>query len=239
MQGEIMVKIALVEDEKCLSDMEAEQIRAAWEQRDVLEIACYGSAEDFLEEADGEFDILVTDIELPGISGIELVRKLKEKNYSIYTVFLTVHDGYALESYRLEAEQYILKSQAKERLPGVINTLGKRVVETKVRHRVVTYDGTLYRMNLADILYFFREKQYIHYIMEGQSLKIRESLEKAEKEMGGFPFIKVERGYVINARHLNRISDHTAYMDNGDMVPISRRLLPQVKKTINLNWDKL
>lgn len=234
-----MVKIALVEDDKCLSGAESEEIRTAWEQEEEAEIVCYYSAEEFLRETEKKFDILVTDIELPGISGIELVRTLKEKQQEMYTVFLTVHEGYALESYRLEAEQYILKSQVKERLPKVINMLGKRVIENRVRCRVVTYDGTLYRMRLMDILYFCREKQYIHYVMADGSVKVRESLEKAEKEMGGFPFVKVERGFVINARHLNRISENTAYMDNGDMVPISRRLLPQVKKTINLNWDKL
>ena len=240
-----MVRIALIEDDKELLRTEAGQLQEAWRQPENMELRCFASAEEFLgeaealKEAEKPFDILVTDIELPGMSGIDMVRLLREQKDQIYTIFLTVHASFALESYYLEAEQYVLKEHLTERMEGVLNRVGRRVIENRSSFRMVTYNGELCKMRFEEVFYFRKEKQYIHYITADGTIKVRESIEKAESEMGGFPFVKIERGYVMNARDLKRISANTAYMDNGDMLPISRRMLPQVKRTINLNRDRL
>ena len=117
-----MVRIALIEDDKELLRTEAGQLQEAWRQPENMELRCFASAEEFLgeaealKEAEKPFDILVTDIELPGMSGIDMVRLLREQKDQIYTIFLTVHASFALESYYLEAEQYVLKEHLTERM---------------------------------------------------------------------------------------------------------------------------
>ena len=67
----------------------------------------------------------------------------------------------------------------------------------------------------------------------------RTSLGNVEKEIGEFPFVKVERGFIVNARHIYSISSEYIELDNGESIPVSRRLLTEVKKQISDNRRSL
>lgn len=95
-----MIRIALVEDCAELARTEQHYIQVNWKPGETLEIGHFSTGEEFLESEIEEYDILIADVQLPGIDGIELVRRLRKRGSKIFVVFLTSYDEYAVHSYK-------------------------------------------------------------------------------------------------------------------------------------------
>lgn len=234
-----MIHIVIVEDKKALAQSEEQCIRKAWNLKEEMTLRTYYSAEEFMRESPEELDILVLDIELPGMNGVELAKKVTNREKKVHIIFLTAHDGYALKSYQLEVEHYILKTEMEQRLPSILQKLGERVLRARVNYRILgTEDGAI-KISYDEMMYFFKEGKYVRYVTEKGEYRERVSLDAVFREAGGFPFIKIERGFVINVRHLRSIQGDSVVMHNEEKLPISRRMMPNVKKTINVNWRNM
>lgn len=225
-----MINIALVEDCAELARAEQHYIEANWKPGETLGISHFCTGEAFLESETDEYDILIADVQLPGIDGIELVRQLRGRGSKIFVVFLTSYDEYAVHSYRLEVEQYVLKNDMEERLARIIDVLRERIIQGRNRFVILQDGEDTRKISFNDILYFKKEGKYVVYVTADKELRERKVLEKAYQESGGgFPFIKIERGFVANMWHVETLSEDTVIMDNGHRLPVSRRLLPSVK----------
>ena len=229
-----MIRLALVEDDSRLAKLEKDYIRQVWELEEDLDIKMFDRAEHFLEDVKNGagFDILIADIELPGMNGIRMGQSLREKNGDMTVIFLTAHDGFALESYQMNARQYILKSEMHRRLPEVLNAAGREICRERKNFRLIQENGELKRLCMDEVLYFSKEGKYVKYTLKKETVRERASLETVLEETGGYPFVKTERGFVVNARFIVKITEDTVYLGNGDAVPVSRRLLPRVKQEI-------
>ncbi|MFR3391786.1 MAG: LytR/AlgR family response regulator transcription factor [[Clostridium] scindens] len=99
-----MIRIAIIEDDDDMMRIVSKCVKESSMGVADLDICCLTNAEDFLDKAkQEEFDILFSDIELPGMNGIELGKMVREKYPELYLVYLTSHSEFAAESYTIEA----------------------------------------------------------------------------------------------------------------------------------------
>ena len=119
-----MCQRAMIEDEEHTKQEVERIISREFEKLKVQDITTeiYKTAEEFLE-VKKHYDVVISDIDLPGKSGIDLGRILKAEQKDICLVFLTSYAEFAVDSYVLEAYQYILKRAMKERLPAVLQKI--------------------------------------------------------------------------------------------------------------------
>ena len=119
-----MFQIAMIEDEEHTRQEVERLISREFEKLKVQDITTeiYKTAEEFLE-VKKHYDVVISDIDLPGKSGIDLGRILKANSTYFCLVFLTSYAEFAVDSYVLEAYQYILKRDMKERLPAVLQKI--------------------------------------------------------------------------------------------------------------------
>lgn len=110
-----MFQIAMIEDEEHTRQEVERLISWEFEKLKVQDITTeiYKTAEEFLE-VKKHYDVVISDIDLPGKSGIDLGRILKAEQKDICLVFLTSYAEFAVDSYVLEAYQYILKRDMKD-----------------------------------------------------------------------------------------------------------------------------
>lgn len=124
-----MFKIVIVDDDRQMQAIIRDKIKEKTDAFRDAKIQIFSSAEAFLAEAKQEEhgeegDLFFVDIELgDGITGLEFGRILRKKYPNRGLVFLTSHKEFAMESYEIEADQYILKEQMDKRLPGIIINL--------------------------------------------------------------------------------------------------------------------
>ena len=165
------MNIALIDDEAAILENVRKCVENEIVPQDEVNLSTYTRAEDFLQEMEQgyEFDILVSDIDMPDMGGLELGRRIHEEGGGPYLVFLTAYLEYAAESYIIEAYQYILKEDMEKRLPPILRQLIDRVKKEKKQFRMVgTLVNNKVRVYYRDMIYIEKDKgsKYICYITE-------------------------------------------------------------------------
>lgn len=242
-----MIKIAVIDDEpqmqkaieNCISDFVRE------EHKKEIEVRMYSSANEFLNlvsEQEGMIpDILFTDIQMQDMDGVELGKTMRKLCPNLYIVFITAYENYAVESYKMEAYQYILKEDMEYRLPPVIQQLVEKVERERKEFLIIKNGIEKVKVYYKDIIYIYKSKgtKYVNYVTTSGVLRERSSLEQVETKIqsqGGSMFLYVERGYVVNMKQISRISGSSIYLENGCEVQVSRAKLAEVKRAINHFW---
>ncbi|WP_346909494.1 LytR/AlgR family response regulator transcription factor [Faecalicatena orotica] len=239
-----MIRIAVVDDEKAMRDMVCKCIKQTMkeDEKESIEILEYTSGESFLEQVkNGElFDILFTDIQMSEMDGMELGKKIREAHSKMYIVFITSYAEYAVESYMIEAYQYILKQDMEYRLPDVARRLIDKISLDSRQYRMLKINEGTVKLYYKDIIYIYKAKggKYVTFVAGNGEYRERTTLHQVYKELGSKAFVMVERGYIVNMKHIHKLSGDTIYLENGYEVKISRAKLAAVKKEINLYWGK-
>lgn len=154
-----MIKIATIEDEENIRQEIVRYIKKGIGSIEGVEVDVYESAERYLLVG-GRYDLVISDIELPGISGLELGKRIKENNPDVYLVFLTSHSEFASESYIIEAYQYILKKDIEERLSPLIERVVHEIKKDYEEYRWVGTNQRKIKIYHKDIVCIQKEKNH-------------------------------------------------------------------------------
>ncbi len=232
------MNIAVIDDEAEVLEKVRICVENEITSKDEAVIFTYTRAKQFLQEVEvgKEFDILVSDIEMPEMNGLRLGKRLQEQGFRIYLIFLTAYSGYAAESYTLEAYQYILKEDMEKRLPIILRQLVDRVKREKKQFRMIGTPTSKERVYYKDIIYIEKEKgaKYIRYTTVYGTCKERTTLKKLKDELASAEFVLIERGYIININHIASMRGNVIEMDDNTEMIVSRGNFKKVKEQINL-----
>lgn len=236
-----MINISMIDDDRAALQMIQKCVSKTAEGRNEVSFAGYERSEDFLEEIKKRrCHVLISDIDMPGMNGLEAARRAKEINPRVFIVFVTAHMEFAIEGYRMDAFQYVLKSEISERLPGILKKLMDMLEREQRDYCVIGTKSNKKKVLCDEIIWIKKEKnaKYVTYILENECCTERESLEGAVKKLGGGAFLIVERGCAVNLRHVVRLTDCALHLSNQDTVAISRARMAGVKEKLNRFWGE-
>ena len=232
-----MIRIATIEDEKIIQEEICRVITSVTNYKEEIKVDSYFSAEDYFLAAK-DYELVITDIELPGISGLELGRKVRQMNPEVYLVFLTSYSEFASESYIIEAYQYILKKDMQERLPALVDKVIARIKKENSEFFWVGNSRDIKKIYYKEIIYIKKIKgsKYAEYVTADGMYTARLSLNQVYEKMKSNGFILADRAHVVNVNHVKRLRGNTIYMDNGEEIEVSRVQSLQVKEKIAEYW---
>lgn len=232
-----MIKIAVVEDEEWTRMEVCRSLERETADAEDVQIDIFYTAEEFLDA--GEFyEAIISDIKLPGISGLELGEKVKKKYRDVYLVFLTSYSEFAAESYLIEAYQYILKQNMDERFLPVMRRV---LAEIRKSRSEFLWIGTgqngrkLYHKDIV-LIQKLKGSKYSEIVTEEGNFRERLSLNEILRELHNDMFIMTDRGHIVNINHIQKLEDNTIYMTQGDKIVISRSKTVRVKEQITAYW---
>lgn len=190
----------------------------------------------FHNEDTSHIDVVFLDIQMPGISGVELARKIREKNQEIAIVFTTGIDDYIAEGYELEAIHYLMKPVSAEKVGLCLDKVAKK---TKQREQYITYnsDENVCKAAYSQIWWISAMGHHVILGVEGSDGSVkrvtaRNSIGDIEKQLLTCDmFRKTHRSYIVNLMHVKIITKTDVIMDNQDKIPLSRRLYQQVNES--------
>lgn len=193
----------------------------------VLEIDEYISAESFLfSYPDKPCSLLLLDIEMSRMNGMELAKKLREKGDMLPVVFITGYAEYMNEGYEVEALHYLLKPPDRNRLFAVLDRYVKRrapekeiVLETEDGARHFSPDTIMYCEAMG-------KKTHVHF-SDGQTAECDEGINGIRKKLGE-EFVSCHRSYTVNLRYVRSIGRDGLVLDGGGSIPVSRRLYKEI-----------
>ncbi len=196
-----------------------------------VEFVSYASGFDMLEafERNGEPDIALLDICMPGMLGTELAREILSFNGNTDIIFLTSSSVFAVEAFSLHVSDYIRKPYTQEKFDAAL----ERVVSNRAKKTwiVVSSEGKLNRIALEDVLYVETiDKRKVFSLSSGKKLTSWLSVKELEQlVLSKKGFVKCGSSYIVNLSHVRCISSDLV-MDDGTLVPIPRRLRASLKE---------
>ena len=194
-------------------------------------LAQFTSAESFLFAYDDEksFDILLLDVEMDGMNGVELAKRLRAENKIIQIIFITAYSDYISEGYEVAALHYLLKPVDADKLFHTLDRAAERVVRDYRSLTVETAEGTIL-VPLYDIKYLEVIKNYVTVHAETDYIVRRplgEFTDKLDKR-----FLRVGRSYIVNLIYIKRISKSEIELRSGETIPIPRGAYEAVNSAI-------
>lgn len=194
----------------------------------LAEVKQYSDAKAFLFEyaEEKDFDILLLDIEMPEISGIELAKTVRRDSAAVQIVFVTGYYEYFSDGFDVSALHYLVKPvDAGKLLPVLDRAAGN--LSCRQRCVLVSTPDADVKLPLADILYLEAENVHVAVHTARGTYRTRSALAKFAQQLDE-TFFKVHRSYVVGLKHIVKITRTGVTMTNGDQVPISRGMYDQV-----------
>lgn len=170
-------------------------------------------------------DLLFLDIQMPGMNGLEFAGSVPKDTLVIFT---TAYSQYALESYEVEALDYLLKPIPTERLE-------KAVGKALIYQRLLQLHGTTERMEkdfmlikadrryhkiiFNNILYIEGLKDYVIIYTEAGKIATAMNLKTVHRHLNSEVFCRVSKSYLVNLDHIDSFDNHTIYIRQAE-VPV-------------------
>jgi len=199
-------------------------------RRDTVRLSDYESAESFLfaYEEDKSADILLLDIQMKEMDGVELARQIRRGNNAVQIVFITGFPDFIAEGYDVSALHYLMKPVKEDKLFEVLDKAAERLAKPEQTLLVQTADTTV-RIPLSDILYVEAFAHNVVIQMKTAAIETRANIGEIEKSIGD-AFVRCHRSYIVGLRYISRITKTEVVLDNGKVIPLSRRLYTDVNR---------
>ncbi|WP_206770761.1 MULTISPECIES: LytR/AlgR family response regulator transcription factor [Pseudoalteromonas] len=186
-------------------------------------------------------DIVLLDINMPKLSGLEVAKALKLLAIPPAVVFLTAHSEHALEAFELAVDGYLVKPITEQALTKTLLQLSKlnRTQVNRPVHSHITYQlaGAMRRVNIDDVVCCVAEQKYTRLIFVGGEAIIEHSLKQLESTYSQ-QLLRIHRNTLVNKLHIQSLhcsvsSGHHLIMRHYDEpLTISRRALKTVKQAM-------
>ena len=237
----VLVRIAICDDEKEAVTLHEEIIKDSLQSGGIgYEITTYTYSSNLLSDIaeDGFFyDLLLLDIEMPDVNGMELSKKIKPFLPNIKVIFITSHMEYAIDAFELSIFRYVPKNDLEKRLKMAVTDAARLIELEAGKEYIIQAAGRMEKIPYRDIFYIQRDggKNSAIYSNAGTS-KVRKSLQQVYEELAAPEFIFIDRGIIVNIIQIMKVADGMAFLKNGEVLPISRAHLQVVKQQINRFW---
>ncbi|MDO5377833.1 MAG: LytTR family DNA-binding domain-containing protein [Clostridia bacterium] len=217
------MRIALCDDEPVfLAEYRRAIARWAEQSGEPCDVSAFQSADALLFETQGQypFDLMLLDVEMPGMDGLALARRIRRTDERVRIAFLTQHTDYLFEGYEVGALRYVLKRQAEGKLPALLDEVRAKLARAP-NYLLVNVQGECVKLEAERILFVEAQgHDTLVHLTEG-TLALRTPFARfAESLPAGFA--AAHRSYVVNLAHVERLSRAQCLLAGGASVPVSR-----------------
>ncbi len=182
------------------------------------------AAMDFIKS--NQVDLIFLDIQMPEVTGIEFAQQLGQQTLIVFT---TAFSNYAVQSYDLDAIDYLLKPIDKPRLEKAIqkaityqnllseNTLKNSVESSDKDFLLIKSDRRYYKIKFEDVKFIEGLKDYAVIHTTTQKLITAMNLKTIHQKIISEFFMRVSKSYIVNFNHIQSFDNHTIYIDESEI----------------------
>lgn len=235
-----VVKIAICDDDEAAVALHEKIVKTSLQAQGIgYEITTYTQSRNLLYDiTDDDFfyDLILLDIEMPGISGMEIPQQIKGFLPNVRIIFVTSHTEYAIDAFELSIFRYVPKNNLEVKLTAAVTDAAKLIDLEAGQEYTIQTANRMERIPYKDIFYIQRNGKNASIVSGIGTSKVRKSLQQVFDELNAPEFIFVDRGCIVNIVHIMKVSDGEVVLKNGERLPISRSHLQEVKQKINQFW---
>lgn len=223
------VKISVCDDDSLFRKQVLDYINiyAAENKREDFSVSAFENGEDLLESVNenGDYDICILDIIMPGMNGIEVGKKLREDGFKGKIIYLTSSEEFAVASYKVKALDYIIKPFSKEEFFEAFSEAVKSFSAEEEKYILVKTKQSMAKLSFKSIMYAeLLNRTVVYHLSDGsrvESLSIRTTFSEATQELlRDRRFVLCGASMVMNLCHITKVgSDSVVFMDKYSAYP--------------------
>lgn len=196
-----------------------------------VETEAFPSAEAFLFRWDEakDFDVLLLDIEMSGMDGVELARRIRVEDDRVQIVFITGYNDYIAQGYEVAALHYLVKPVDPDKL---FQVLTRAVGRLRRNEPALTLElpGETVRLPLSKIRYLEVAHNYVT-VHAGRDYAVKRPLSELERELDS-RFFRAGRSFILNLAFVRRAARTEAELTTGERIPLPRGQYEKLNRAI-------
>lgn len=197
--------------------------------------SCSNAMEAFNILQTEKIDLLFLDVDMPKMSGIDLLKSLKELPQ---VILITAHAKYAVESYEYNVTDFIVKPISQQRFLKAVEkakkNLSNPIAEIGGTNTIfVKADSRLVQLPLEQILYIEALGNYVNIYTAGGRYTVLTTMKEAESKLNGPKFARVHRSFIVQVDKIESIEDNLINI-GGKAIPIGKNFKEELMKSINM-----
>ena len=219
-----VIRVAICDDMKEFLES-AKVLVTQWHNKpDDLVVEVFEDGDSLIDtHAAKPFDIIFLDVVMPLLSGIDTASEIRKNDKAVKIVFLTASPEYAVASYTVKANNYLLKPVDREQLFRCLDELYTDILDSA--KSIIARDiSAVRRIKLRDIEYIEAQgKQVLFTLTDGSSIEANDPFYRYEEKLlleDGF--FKCHRSYIVNLQRIDTYTNKQITMRCGSQIPISR-----------------
>ena len=215
-------QIAIVEDEKQNGDyLEELVIQYSRKNNIEFEITRYSDGAEIAFEYRSQFDIILLDIEMEKMDGLEAAKIIRKSDKDVIIIFVTHLAQYALKGYSVNALSYLLKPVTPFALSHELGRALERLIRKVDDYIFINKENSLVRLNVKDILYIESVGHKTLIKTKKEEYLVPGTIRNMEEQVSKFNFFRCNNGYLVNLAAVTGITDGCALVAEHRL-PISR-----------------
>ena len=205
-----MIRVAIVEDEAEIREQLMGYVQRYTRQYGTaFEVKTFADGLEILEDYRPAYDLILLDIEMKHLDGMETARRIRELDPEVMLVFITNMAQYAIKGYAVGALDYVLKP-----VPYFAFSQQLQKVEEQLRRRTRHYlavpvEGGLRRLDTSRIYYIESEGHRVHFYTEEGDFAAPGALKALEEKLADRPFARCNSGYLVNLAQVQAVQQNT------------------------------
>lgn len=188
-----------------------------------FEVKRFCGAFDFVSDYKPVYDLIFLDIMMPDLNGMDAAARIRETDESVVLAFVTNLAQFAIQSYEVDASEFILKPPTYAVFREKMSKLTRLSERARKKVPLLVNDdyGRTVRIFASDVFYVLKEKNYVYFYLSDAVYKRREELKIALPRLKGAPFLQVNSGCCVNLDYLDEITQKSVKV-KGEIFPIAR-----------------
>ena len=218
-----MLKTAIVEDDESYREELSSYVkRYAAESGQDIQIFIYGDGSSILKEYERKYDIILLDIEMPKINGMETARRIRAVDPGVVLVFITNMASYAIHGYEVGALDFITKPVTWFTFQLRFRRAVERAAMRKDEEFLLAGRDGVEKIQVRDIYYVEVQNRMLYYHTKRGTIELRGTMKSAEETLFPHHFAKCNHWYIVNLAHVKRITKDTVIVGDREL-EMSRR----------------
>ena len=194
-----------------------------WAEKEniMVDIETFPSAESFLSRYAEQkaFDILLLDIEMPSMNGVELAKRIRKENDAVQIIFITGYTDYIAEGYEVSALHYLVKPLSETKLFKVLNRELLKIRKNE-KSLYLSLSGEMIRIPIYEIKYLEVQQNYVT-VHSKKDYTVKKTLGEFERKLDE-RFYRMGRSFIVNLSCIDKITKTDVFLSDGSVIPLPR-----------------
>ena len=218
-----MYHIAIVEDEAAFAAQLQEYLEKYQEENDVrFKVSIFGDGEEILKDYQPLYDIIMLDIEMPKVNGMQAAEQIREQDTDVTLMFITNMAAYAIRGYEVGALDFVMKPINYYTFSMKLTRVLKRTKQKARQELLLTLPDGVKKLNVQQIYYVEVQNRLLSYHTDEGVFMMRGTMQSVEQMLAPYAFAKCNHWYIVNLKHVSEVRKTTAIVA-GHELEVSRR----------------